>query len=215
MSNHQSRNVSPAFYYHSRCWWRWRSNLMSFMHTFPWDYSTNSILFPFCYAGSQSSTVSHQLRTNQKDPSYPLLLSSKRCSKWYSLLDNISLPSLSQYKKQSFIHSFIHLDEPIPIRTYSSTHLFFHASHFLVMIEVAHSDRFAVIDFLRLNTSDSVLPFLASSKSLVHPAPLTRHRLLLLQLSLQIILPLNQLCLSRLFKIKSYITLSLRHRYFK
>ena len=112
MSNHQSRNVSPAFYYHSRCWWRWRSNLMSFMHTFPWDYSTNSILFPFCYAGSQSSTVSHQLRTNQKDPSYPLLLSSKRCSKWYSLLDNISLPSLSQYKKQSFIHWFDHLDVP-------------------------------------------------------------------------------------------------------
>ena len=30
----RSRNVSPAFYYHSRCWWRWRSNVMSFMILF-------------------------------------------------------------------------------------------------------------------------------------------------------------------------------------
>ena len=55
-----------------------------FHDTFPWEYSTNNILFPFCYAGSQSSTMSHQRRTNQRDPPYPPHSSVL----WYSLLDN-------------------------------------------------------------------------------------------------------------------------------
>ena len=159
----RSRNVSPAFYYHSRCWWRWRSNVMSFMHTFPWDYSTNNILFPFCYAGSRSSTVSHQLRTNQRDPSYPPTAAANDVLiKWYSPLDNTSLPSLSQYKKQSFIHSFNHLDAPIPFQTYVPIYssLLPHASHFLVMIGVAHSS----ISYTY--TSGSVYLFLSAANLL-------------------------------------------------
>lgn len=75
-----------------------------FYDTFPWDYSTNNILFPFCYAGSQSSTMSHQRRTNQRDPPYPPHSSVL----WYSLLDNHHFHRfLSTRSNHSSIHSSI------------------------------------------------------------------------------------------------------------
>ena len=147
-------NVSPAFYYHSRCWWRWQSNVMSSMHTFPWYYLTNIILFPFCHAGSRSSTstMSHQLRTNQRNPSYPIntavandVLNDTCHSTIHHLHRFLSTTS-------NHIHPFIQPSSRcaysisnIPI--YSS--LLPHASHFLHLYK------------------RQCLPFLVSGKSLV------------------------------------------------
>ena len=100
--------------------------------------------------------------------------------------------------------------------------LFFHASHFLVMMDWSSPQPSfcCLVDSLRLYTRGSVIPFLVTGKSLVDSYPsssLTRHRLLLLllQLSLQIILPttINQLCLSRSIESYSALSLRLRHRY--
>ena len=163
-----------------------------FHDTFPWDYSTHNILFPFCYAGSQSSTMSHQLRTNQRDPSYPHSINKR------DVLNDIRHSTIHHFHRflgSRSNHSSIH--STILMRL-----LFFHASHFPVRDWSSPQPSFCcLVDSLRLYTRTVLYLFLPPANLLYSYPSSSCDRLLLLQLNLQIVLPtiVNQLCLSRLY----------------
>ena len=122
-----------------------------FHDTFPWDYSTHNILFPFCYAGSQSSTMSHQLRTNQRDPSYPHSINKR------DVLNDIRHSTIHHFHRflgSRSNHSSIH--STILMRL-----LFFHASHFPVRDWSSPQPSFCcLVDSLRLYTRTVLYLFL-------------------------------------------------------